>query len=74
MWGSVLWGCAAGEDPLTDQPVDMDSVAGVLKLYFRTLKNPLFPLESTSQLLEAFRKCVLCVRVCQCILAWWLTF
>uniref|UniRef100_A0A8C5CB55 Rho GTPase activating protein 4a n=1 Tax=Gadus morhua TaxID=8049 RepID=A0A8C5CB55_GADMO len=44
-----------GEDPLTDQPVDMDSVAGVLKLYFRTLKNPLFPLESTSQLLEAFR-------------------
>ncbi|CAL8277675.1 unnamed protein product [Boreogadus saida] len=42
-----------GEDPLTDRPVDMDSVAGVLKLYFRTLKNPLFPLESTSQLLEA---------------------
>ncbi|XP_072306107.1 rho GTPase-activating protein 4-like isoform X1 [Eucyclogobius newberryi] len=41
-----------GEDPLTQQRYNLDSVAGVLKLYFRGLKNPLFPLESTGQLLE----------------------
>lgn len=41
-----------GEDPLAEQKYNLDSVAGVLKLYFRGLKNPLFPIESTSQLLE----------------------
>ncbi|XP_076597059.1 rho GTPase-activating protein 4-like [Chaetodon auriga] len=42
-----------GEDPLAEeQRVDLDSVAGVLKLYFRGLETPLFPIESTSQLLE----------------------
>lgn len=41
-----------GEDPLTEQGRDLDSVAGVLKLYFRGLENPLFPIKSTSQLLE----------------------
>lgn len=41
-----------GEDPLAEQRYNLDSVAGVLKLYFRGLKNPLFPIESTSQLLE----------------------
>ncbi|XP_073325989.1 rho GTPase-activating protein 4-like isoform X1 [Pagrus major] len=41
-----------GEDPLAEQRCDLDSVAGVLKLYFRVLENPLFPIESTSQLLE----------------------
>ncbi|XP_033825820.1 SLIT-ROBO Rho GTPase-activating protein 3-like [Periophthalmus magnuspinnatus] len=41
-----------GEDPLTEQRYNLDSVAGVLKLYFRGLKNPLFPIESTVQLLE----------------------
>ncbi|XP_068185360.1 rho GTPase-activating protein 4-like isoform X2 [Antennarius striatus] len=41
-----------GEDPLAEQRYDLDSVAGVLKLYFRCLENPLFPIESTSQLLE----------------------
>ncbi|XP_036802722.1 rho GTPase-activating protein 4 isoform X4 [Oncorhynchus mykiss] len=41
-----------GEDPLADSRCDMDLVAGVLKLYFRTLENPLFPQDSTSQLLE----------------------
>ncbi|KAM6925419.1 SLIT-ROBO Rho GTPase-activating protein 3-like [Xenentodon cancila] len=41
-----------GEDPLAEQKYDMDSVAGVLKLYFRGLKNPLFPVDSTNQLLE----------------------
>ncbi|CAL9702991.1 unnamed protein product [Knipowitschia caucasica] len=41
-----------GEDPLTEQRYNLDSVAGVLKLYFRSLKNPLFPVDSTGQLLE----------------------
>lgn len=37
----------AGEDPLVDDQTDQDinSVAGVLKLYFRGLENPLFPKE-----------------------------
>uniref|UniRef100_A0A8C2HQ03 SLIT-ROBO Rho GTPase-activating protein 3-like n=1 Tax=Cyprinus carpio TaxID=7962 RepID=A0A8C2HQ03_CYPCA len=41
-----------GEDPLTDSESDIDSVAGVLKLYFRGLEKPLFPEESFSQLME----------------------
>ncbi|XP_029578308.1 SLIT-ROBO Rho GTPase-activating protein 3 isoform X2 [Salmo trutta] len=41
-----------GEDPLADSMCDMDLVAGVLKLYFRTLEKPLFPQDSTTQLLE----------------------
>ncbi|KAM7404684.1 hypothetical protein PAMP_012009 [Pampus punctatissimus] len=41
-----------GDDPLTEQRYDLDSVAGVLKLYFRGLEGPLFPIDSTSQLLE----------------------
>uniref|UniRef100_A0A8C7QJZ4 Rho GTPase activating protein 4a n=1 Tax=Oncorhynchus mykiss TaxID=8022 RepID=A0A8C7QJZ4_ONCMY len=41
-----------GEDPVADSRCDLDSVAGVLKLYFRTLENPLFPQDSTAQLLE----------------------
>ncbi|XP_035502346.2 rho GTPase-activating protein 4 isoform X1 [Scophthalmus maximus] len=41
-----------GEDPLAEQRYDLDSVAGVLKLYFRVLENPLFPIDSTDQLLE----------------------
>ncbi|XP_035809610.2 SLIT-ROBO Rho GTPase-activating protein 3-like isoform X1 [Amphiprion ocellaris] len=41
-----------GEDPLAERWYDLDSVAGVLKLYFRGLENPLFPMDSTSQLLE----------------------
>lgn len=41
-----------GEDPLAEQCYDLDSVAGVLKLYFRSLESPLFPADSTSQLLE----------------------
>ncbi|KAF7210371.1 SLIT-ROBO Rho GTPase-activating protein 3-like [Nothobranchius furzeri] len=45
--------CASlGEDPLSDSECDLDSVAGVLKLYFRGLEPPLFPYESYSQLLE----------------------
>ncbi|KAK6303211.1 hypothetical protein J4Q44_G00256650 [Coregonus suidteri] len=41
-----------GEDPLAESRCDIDLVAGVLKLYFRTLENPLFPQDSTTQLLE----------------------
>uniref|UniRef100_A0A3B3V4M1 Rho GTPase activating protein 4 n=1 Tax=Poecilia latipinna TaxID=48699 RepID=A0A3B3V4M1_9TELE len=41
-----------GEDPLSDSECDLDSVAGVLKLYFRGLEPPLFPYESYSPLLE----------------------
>ncbi|KAK2851359.1 hypothetical protein Q5P01_007635 [Channa striata] len=41
-----------GEDPLAERRYDMDSVAGVLKLYFRSLENPLFPIDTTSVLLE----------------------
>ncbi|XP_035512822.1 rho GTPase-activating protein 4a isoform X2 [Morone saxatilis] len=41
-----------GEDPLAERTCDLDSVAGVLKLYFRCLENPLFPIDSTCQLLE----------------------
>ncbi|KAL4646128.1 SLIT-ROBO Rho GTPase-activating protein 3-like [Arapaima gigas] len=41
-----------GEDPLTDSECDLDSVAGVLKLYFRGLQKPLFPMDSFSQLME----------------------
>lgn len=62
MWGSVLWASLTGDDPLAERRVDMDSVAGVLKLYFRGLENPLFPIESTGQLLEHARKWV-----CECV-------
>ncbi|XP_075882463.1 rho GTPase-activating protein 4-like isoform X2 [Nelusetta ayraudi] len=41
-----------GEDPLAERKCDLDSVAGVLKLYFRSLESPLVPIESTGQLLE----------------------
>uniref|UniRef100_A0A672N5G5 SLIT-ROBO Rho GTPase-activating protein 2 n=1 Tax=Sinocyclocheilus grahami TaxID=75366 RepID=A0A672N5G5_SINGR len=42
-----LLSCVSGEDPLAgDQnDHDMDSIAGVLKLYFRGLENALFPKE-----------------------------
>lgn len=57
MWGSVPWASPAGEDPLDDRRYDLDSVAGVLKLYFRGLNDPLFPIDSTNQLLEHAREC-----------------
>ncbi|XP_076015361.1 SLIT-ROBO Rho GTPase-activating protein 3-like [Genypterus blacodes] len=41
-----------GDDPLSDSECDLDSVAGVLKLYFRGLEPPLFPYNSYSPLLE----------------------
>ncbi|XP_051962125.1 rho GTPase-activating protein 4-like [Xyrauchen texanus] len=41
-----------GDDPLADGGCDMDSVAGVLKLYFRVLEKPLFPEDNYDQLME----------------------
>ncbi|XP_055044805.2 rho GTPase-activating protein 4a isoform X3 [Misgurnus anguillicaudatus] len=41
-----------GDDPLAEGMCDMDSVAGVLKLYFRGLEKPLFPEDSYAQLME----------------------
>ncbi|XP_054630009.1 SLIT-ROBO Rho GTPase-activating protein 3 isoform X2 [Dunckerocampus dactyliophorus] len=41
-----------GEDPLSDSECDLDSVAGVLKLYFRGLEPPLFPYDSYLPLLD----------------------
>lgn len=54
----MLWVRPAGEDPLADRRYELDSVAGVLKLYFRGLENPLFPIDSTGLLLEHIRECV----------------
>ncbi|XP_027017408.1 SLIT-ROBO Rho GTPase-activating protein 1 isoform X1 [Tachysurus fulvidraco] len=46
-----------GNDPLTDDEDnhDMNSVAGVLKLYFRGLENPLFPKERFNDLISCIR-------------------
>ncbi|XP_053572810.1 SLIT-ROBO Rho GTPase-activating protein 1 isoform X3 [Bombina bombina] len=46
-----------GEDPLTDDQNnhDINSVAGVLKLYFRGLENPLFPRERFNDLISCIR-------------------
>lgn len=48
MTGFLMCVCVCvGEDPLVDDQADHDinSVAGVLKLYFRGLENSLFPKE-----------------------------
>ncbi|XP_069048161.1 SLIT-ROBO Rho GTPase-activating protein 1 isoform X2 [Lepisosteus oculatus] len=46
-----------GNDPLTDEENnhDINSVAGVLKLYFRGLENPLFPKERFNDLISCIR-------------------
>uniref|UniRef100_A0A672NWF3 SLIT-ROBO Rho GTPase activating protein 3 n=1 Tax=Sinocyclocheilus grahami TaxID=75366 RepID=A0A672NWF3_SINGR len=46
-----------GEDPLVDDQSDRDinSVAGVLKLYFRGLENPLFPKERFLDLISTIK-------------------
>lgn len=48
----------SGNDPLTDDESnhDINSVAGVLKLYFRGLENPLFPKERFNDLLACISK------------------
>uniref|UniRef100_A0A8C1IPM0 SLIT-ROBO Rho GTPase-activating protein 1 n=1 Tax=Cyprinus carpio TaxID=7962 RepID=A0A8C1IPM0_CYPCA len=47
-----------GNDPLTDEENnhDINSVAGVLKLYFRGLENPLFPKERFNDLISFVSK------------------
>ena len=47
-----------GEDPLVDDQSDHDinSVAGVLKLYFRGLEKPLFPEERFLDLISTISK------------------
>uniref|UniRef100_A0A8C4H862 SLIT-ROBO Rho GTPase-activating protein 1 n=1 Tax=Dicentrarchus labrax TaxID=13489 RepID=A0A8C4H862_DICLA len=46
-----------GNDPLIDEESnhDINSVAGVLKLYFRGLENPLFPKERFNDLISCVR-------------------
>lgn len=46
------------DDPLADvsDASDMNSVAGVLKLYFRELREPLFPTVFFDQFMEIARK------------------
>uniref|UniRef100_A0A1A8CX52 SLIT-ROBO Rho GTPase-activating protein 1 n=2 Tax=Nothobranchius kadleci TaxID=1051664 RepID=A0A1A8CX52_NOTKA len=46
-----------GNDPLADDENnhDINSVAGVLKLYFRGLENPLFPKERFNELMACIR-------------------
>lgn len=57
---TAKWPCdvCAGEDPLVDDESDHDinSVAGVLKLYFRGLENPLFPKERFLDLISTTSK------------------
>lgn len=45
----------SGEDPLVEGCTahDLDSVAGVLKLYFRSLQPPIFPPELFRELLAS---------------------
>lgn len=52
--------CLVGNDPLTDEENnhDINSVAGVLKLYFRGLENPLFPKERFTDLISCISKCL----------------
>ena len=47
-----------GEDPLADtsDASDINSVAGVLKRYFRELREPLFPIQYFDHFMELARK------------------
>lgn len=53
-----FFACDEGEDPLAgDQnDHDMDSIAGVLKLYFRGLEHPLFPKDIFHDLIACVSK------------------
>ena len=48
----------SGEDPLLEvlDGRDINSVAGVLKLYFRELRDPLFPLSMFDNFIACSRK------------------
>lgn len=47
-----------GEDPLADvtDASDINSVAGVFKLYLRELREPVFPIQYFDQFMELARK------------------
>ena len=47
-----------GDDPLADttDASDINSVAGVLKLYFRELREPMFSLQYFDHLMDLSRK------------------
>lgn len=49
----------SGKDPLLDKldGKDINSVAGVLKLYFRELKDPLFPFHMFDDLMACCSNC-----------------
>lgn len=53
--GLLLPRSPSGEDPLVEGCTahDLDSVAGVLKLYFRSLDPPLFPPDLFADLLAS---------------------
>lgn len=57
----LLHHCVSGEDPLAGEQNDhdMDSIAGVLKLYFRGLDNALFPKEVFHDLMSCVCECPL---------------
>lgn len=57
VYPSCLCRCL-GNDPLIDEESnhDINSVAGVLKLYFRGLENPLFPKERFNDLISCVRE------------------
>lgn len=57
----LIWFAPTGEDPLVDDQNerDINSVAGVLKLYFRGLENPLFPKERFQDLISTISKYLL---------------
>lgn len=57
--GLMVSVCGPGNDPLIDEESnhDINSVAGVLKLYFRGLDNPLFPKDRFNDLISCVRKC-----------------
>lgn len=52
-------GFERGEDPLADttDASDINSVAGVLKLYLRELREPLFPIIYFDHFVTLARKC-----------------
>ena len=55
---AIMNTCFLGEDPLIDMvdASDINSVAGVLKLYFRELREPLFPLHLFDELINCTSK------------------
>lgn len=54
-------GFERGEDPLADMTdaSDINSIAGVLKLYLRELREPLFPIIYFDHFVTLARKCSL---------------